>query len=89
MRQEQIRNTIDKYGESIVNFRSIKSKKLKYVVCTRDFDNDYIDSKKIPAEQHNRVLVFCWDSDAFKQLNTELVTSVEPLNKVLKGKYGR
>lgn len=89
MRKEQIRNTITKNGESIVNFRSIKSKKLKYVVCTRDFDNPYIEAKKLPREQPDRVLVFCWDSDSFKQLNTELVTSIEPLNKVLKGKYGR
>lgn len=88
MRKEQIRNTIKSYGESIINFRSVKSKKLKYIVCTLDFDNDYIQSKNVPSEQSDRILVFCWDSDSFKQLNTALVTSVEPLNKVLKGKNG-
>jgi hypothetical protein len=89
MKKEQIRNIIIKNGESIVNFRSSNSKKLKYVVCTTDFDNPYIRSKKIPGEQSDKILVFCWDSDSFKQLNTELVTSVEPLDKVLKGHNAR
>jgi len=85
MKKEQIRNIIIRNGESIVNYRSIKSKKVKYVVCTVDFDNPYIKTKKIPREQPDKILVFCWDSDSFKQLNTDLVTSVEALNKVLKG----
>ena len=89
MRKEQIRRTLSSYGESVVNFRSVKSKKLKYVVCTTDFDNPHILSKNVPIEQANRILVFCWDSDSFKQLNTHLVTSIEPLNRVLKGKHGR
>jgi hypothetical protein len=87
MRKEQIRNSLKKHGESIVNYRSLNSKKLKYVVCTVDFDNDYIQSKVVPVEQKDKVLVFCWDSDNFKQLNISLVTSVEPLNAVLKGAY--
>lgn len=89
MRKEQIRKSIASYGEAIVNYRSINSKKLKYVVCTLDFDNEYIQTKSLPKEQDNRILVFCWDSDTFKQLNTALVTSVEPLNKVLREARGR
>ena len=89
MRKEQIRRSLEKYGESIVNYRSVNSKKLKYVVCTRDFDNEYIQSKSQPREQDDRVLVFCWDSDTFKQLNTSLVTSIEPLNKVIRESRGR
>ena len=89
MRQEQIRKSLISYGESIVNYRSANSKKLKYVVCTTDFDNPYIKDKSVPYEQSNRILVFCWDSDTFKQLNTELVTSVEPLNKVLREASGQ
>lgn len=84
MRKEQIRNSLSKNGESIVNYRSVNSKKLKYIVCTVDFDNEHIRSKSKPNEQEGRILVFCWDSDTFKQLNTLLVTSIEPLNKVLK-----
>ncbi len=89
MRKEQIRNSLSSNGDSIVNYRSINSKKLKYVVCTTDFDNDYIKTKPQPREQKDRILVFCWDSDSFKQLNTGLVTSVEPLNKVLREARGR
>lgn len=84
MRQEKIRNSLRKNGESIVNYRSVNSKKLKYIVCTVDFDNDHIKEKSRPSEQQDRILVFCWDSDTFKQLNTHLVTSIEPLNKVLR-----
>lgn len=84
MRKEQIRNDLIKYGESIVNYRSVNSKKLKYIVCTVDFDNPYIQSKPYPREQDDRILVFCWDSDTFKQLNAELITLVEPLYKVLR-----
>lgn len=84
MRTENIRNSLSKYGDAIVNYRSVNSKKLKYIVCTVDFDNDYIQRKVKPDEQKDRILVFCWDSDTFKQLNSELITSIEPLNKVLK-----
>ena len=87
MRKEQIRNSLIKHGESIVNFRSVNSKKLKYIVCTTDFDNPYIKTKSRPQEQKDKILVFCWDSDTFKQLNTNLITSVEPLNKVLRELY--
>lgn len=89
MKKEQIRRSLARSGDSIVNYRSVNSKKLKYVVCTTDFDNEYIQSKSCPKEQENRILVFCWDSDTFKQLNTNLVTSIEPLNKVLKESRGR
>lgn len=84
MRKEQIRNSLISNGDSIVNYRSANSKKLKYIVCTVEFDNAYINLKAKPEEQKDKILVFCWDSDNFKQLNTELVTSVEPLNNVLK-----
>lgn len=89
MRKENIRRSLEKYGDSIVNYRSVNSKKLKYVVCTTDFDNRYIESKARPREQENRILVFCWDSDTFKQLNTNLITSIEPLGKVVRESRGR
>lgn len=84
MRKEIIRKSLIQNGESIVNYRSVKSKKLKYIVCTTDFDNDYIRTKNLPKEQTDRILVFCWDADNFKQLNCSLITSVEALNSVLK-----
>ncbi len=85
MKKEHIKNSLLKHGEAIINYRSMNSKKLKYVVATLDTENDYINSKPQPKEQYDRLLVFCWDSDTFKQLDPELVTSIEPLNKVLKG----
>lgn len=89
MKKELIRNSLSNNGDSIVNYRSANSKKLKYIVCTTDFDNAYIATKSMPNEQENRVLVFCWDSDNFKQLNTSLVTSVDPLNKIIREACGR
>lgn len=88
MKKEHIANSLIRYGEVIINYRSVNSKKLKYIVCTLDFDNDYIRTKPKPKEQADRLLLFCWDSDTYKQLDPELVTSIEPLNKVLQEKNG-
>lgn len=89
MKKEQIRRSLRINGESIVNYRSLNSKKLKYIVCTLDFNNPYIRTKSRPKEQPDRILVFCWDSDTFKQLNADLITSVEPLNKALREINGK
>lgn len=89
MKVEIVRNSLGRYGEAIVNYRSVNSKKLKYVVCTVDFNNAYINTKPRPKEQNDKLLVFCWDSDTFKQLDTSLVTSIEPLNKVLRELDGK
>lgn len=87
MKKEQVRSKIEEYGDAIVTYRSEKSKKLKYNVVTLDFSSEYIQTKRTHArENEHTVLTFSWDTDSFRLINAPLVTSVVPLNSVLKNK---
>ena len=85
MTKQELASIVSNYGDAIITYRSEKSNKLKYNVCTMDFDNKYIQSKKTRAKagQHT-VLCFCWDTDSYRILVPENVTSIVPLNKVIK-----
>lgn len=91
MRKETLKETIRNYGDAIITYRSQESKKLKYNVCTLDFDNVHISKKQNRAvETDDTVLAFCWDVDGFRQIKAANVTSVVPLAKALKeGVNGR
>ena len=41
---------MEKHGDAVITYRSAKSRKLKYNVCTMEFDNDYIQSKRNRAK---------------------------------------
>lgn len=85
MKKEEFINKLIDYGDAIVTYRSEQSKKLKYNVVTLDFSNPHIKTKKTHAkENNNTVLTFSWDTDAYRLINVPLVTSVVPLEKVLK-----
>ena len=63
------------------------SKKLKYNVCTLNFNNKYIQSKKNRAkETDDTVLLFCWDTDSYRLLRPANVTHIVPLQSILRGK---
>lgn len=91
MRKDDLREVVQSYGEAIITYRSQESKKLKYNVCTLDFDNAHIQKKQNRAkESEDTLLVFCWDVDAYRLLKPENVTSVVPLAAALKeGSNGR
>jgi len=91
MRKDDLRDLVENYGEAIITYRSQESKKLKYNVCTLDFENAYVKNKQNRAkETDDTLLVFCWDIDAYRLLRASNVTSVVPLSSVLKdGKDGR
>ena len=85
MTKEELKSLLDKYGDAIITYRSVNSKKLKYNVCTVDFDNEYIQSKNNRAsEDGNNLLMFCWDCDSFRLMKPENVTSVVPMSAILK-----
>lgn len=85
MKKEEFKATVEEYGDAIITYRSKNSKKLKYNVCTLDFSNDYIQSKSNRAKESDEtVLLFCWDTDSYRLLNPDTVTSVVPLASVLK-----
>jgi hypothetical protein len=85
VKKEELRQSVGEYGDAIITFRSEKSNKLKYNVCTLDFSTPYIQQKKNRAkESEETLLLFCWDTDSFRLLKPKNVTSVVPLSSVLK-----
>lgn len=85
MTKEEIISTVRHHGEAIINYRSAESNRLKYNVCTLDFDNDYIQDKQNRAKEgDDTILMFCWDVDAYRLIKAANVTSVVPLSNALK-----
>ena len=87
MKKEEFIRTVSDCGDAIITYRSTNSRKLKYNVCTLDFDNKYIQSKKNRAkETKDSVLLFCWDTDSYRLLQPKNVTSIQPLSSILRNK---
>lgn len=85
MTKEELISAVRDYGDAIINYRSAESNKLKYNVCTLDFDNPYIQEKQNRAKEgDDTVLMFCWDVDAYRLLKAANITSVVPLSNALK-----
>ena len=85
MKKEDLAKLVTDYGDAIITYRSENSKKLKYNVCTIDFSTPYIQTKKNRAKESDRtLLLFCWDTDSYRLLKPNNVTSVVPLSSVLK-----
>jgi hypothetical protein len=85
MKKEDLANLIREYGDAIITYRSEKSNKLKYNVCTLDFSTNYIQNKKHRAKESDATLLtFCWDTDSYRLLKPANVTSVVPLASILK-----
>ena len=87
MKKEEFIRTVSDCGDAIITYRSTNSRKLKYNVCTLDFDNKYIQSKKNRAKETNdSVLLFCWDTDSYRLLQPKNVTGIQPLSSILRNK---
>jgi len=85
--KEQFKDRVRKCGDAIITYRSTNSRKLKYNVCTLDFTTPYIQTKHNRAkETKDTVLLFCWDTDSYRLLRPANVTSIVPLNSILKNK---
>jgi hypothetical protein len=81
----ELAKLVRQYGDAIITYRSEKSKKLKYNVCTLDFSTPYIQQKKTRTkEAKDSLLLFCWDTDSYRLLKPQNVTTVVPLSSVLK-----
>ena len=84
MKKEELADLVNEYGDAIITYRSENSGKLKYNVCTLDFSTPYIQKKKNRAkESRETLLLFCWDTDSYRLLKPENVTSVVGLASVL------
>ena len=89
MRKEDFTENVKKCGDAVITYRSQNSRRLKYNVCTMDFDNRYIQSKRNRARPNqHQVLLFCWDTDSYRLLIPENVTSIVPLQAILRNKNG-
>ena len=85
MKKEELAQLVNEYGDAVITYRSENSNKLKYNVCTLDFSTPYIQQKKNRAKESDQtLLLFCWDTDSFRLLKPQSVTSVVPLASVLK-----
>ena len=84
MKKEELAELENDYGDAIITYRSENSNKLKYNVCTLDFSTPYIQNKKNRAKESSEtLLLFCWDTDSYRLLKPNNVTSVMPLSSVL------
>jgi len=84
VKKEELAELVNDYGDAIITYRSENSNKLKYNVCTLDFSTPYIQNKKNRAKESSEtLLLFCWDTDSYRLLKPNNVTSVVPLSSVL------
>mgnify|MGYP000999475206 FL=1 len=84
MKKEELADLVKDCGDAIITYRSENSNKLKYNVCTLDFSTPYIQNKKNRAkESDSTLLLFCWDTDSYRLLKPENITSVVPLASIL------
>tara|TARA_B100001142_G_scaffold289889_1_gene306978 strand:+ start:196 stop:462 length:267 start_codon:yes stop_codon:yes gene_type:complete len=85
--KSKFKDIVQEYGDAVITYRSTNSKKLKYNVCTLDFDNKYIQTKKNRAKESNdTVLLFCWDTDSYRLLKPSNVTHIVPLQSILRNR---
>ena len=85
MSKEEFIKRVTHCGDAIITYRSQNSRRLKYNVCTLDFDNKYIQSKRNRARPNDRqVLLFSGDTDSYRLLTPANVTSIVPLSAILK-----
>lgn len=90
VKKQELANLVTEYGDAIITYRSEKSRKLKYNVCTLDFSTPYIQKKKNRAkETKDTLLFFCWDTDSYRLLRPANVSSVVPLSSILKNEGRR
>jgi hypothetical protein len=88
MKKDELIDLVRSYGDATITYRSQESRKVKYNVCTLDFDNAYIQDKQNRAKEDDEtVLMFCWDVDAYRLIKHDNVTSVRPLAESLKEGY--
>jgi len=82
--KKELADLVNEHGDAIITYRSENSNKLKYNVCTLDFSTPYIQKKKNRAKESDEtLLLFCWDTDSYRLLKPNNVTSVVPLSSVL------
>jgi hypothetical protein len=89
LKKEELRALVLEQGDSIIDYISAESLKLKYNVCTLNFSTPYIAEKQNRAkETEDTLLMFCWDTDSFRLIKCANVKKVEALNVALQRSRG-
>lgn len=81
MNKEKFVQLMKQYGDAYVTYVSPNSRKEKFNVGTLDIeDNSYIKSKPmtIPVDPE-KVIMFCWDTDSYRQIDPSTVIRVDSL----------
>ena len=61
MKKDEFRDSVENCGDAVITYKSTVSRKIKYNVCTLDFNNKYIQNKKNRArEAIDKVLLVCF-----------------------------
>ena len=77
------------YDMAVVHFISPISKKEKFNIATLDFDNPYIRSKsRVARIEKGKLLMFCYDTDSFKQIDPKAVVRVVPFSQEMERARG-
>ena len=85
MKKQELKALMTEYSDATITYRSKNSNKLKYNVCTIDFSIPHIKAKNNRAkETKDTLLLFCYDTDTYRLLSPEKITSVVPLSDTLK-----
>lgn len=86
MKKENVVKKVKMFGDAVITYRSKNSRKLKYNVCTLDFDTPYVKSKhNRSTEDADEILLFCWDTDTYRKLKYSQIVSVVALTSLMKG----
>jgi len=71
-------------GDAIITYISPNSGKEKFNAGTIDFSTPYIaDKPPLTKVDPHRVIIFCWDTNKFKQIDYKAIVKVQPLNQVI------
>jgi len=85
VKKDELRKLLEDAGDAVITYKSPNSKKTKYNICTLDFSTPYIQEKTNRAkEDDNTLLMFCWDTDSYRLMKPDNVTSVVPLANILR-----
>ncbi len=81
MDKEKFVKIMKEYGDAYVTYISPNSKKEKFNVGTIDIENNqYIKDKPLSiSPDSDKVIMFCWDTDSYRQIDPSTVIKVEPL----------
>lgn len=84
MDKEKFVKIMKEYGDAYVTYVSPNSRKEKFNVGTLDMDNPYILSKPMSiTPDPSKVIMFCWDTDSYRQIDPATVIRIESLSAEL------